>query len=230
MPADKVGITIPDSEIQAFRKFSRADIDFLGKLVKKIAKKPPHINPEILIQSVAPVLDHSEDQVRPILYLVCRLAFVQRRMDVEVNSFIEALTSDLSQRSNKEWSREDKEGWLERIPILQEFLLPEGPIAIGAKASELLVEKPNILLKTRIITDVRPVFDDSGKKIQCVVPSHTMIIRFVDAGDLDEFHVAMDIEDLRLMRDHLERAIEKERVIRSELDRFKIRTLPESGE
>jgi len=230
MPADEIGITIPDSEIQAFKEFSRVDTNFLEKLADEIALKSPSIDPEGLIKSVVSVSDLPEGKVRSVLRLVCRLAFVQRRMEMEVSSFVGALTEDLSRRSTKEWTNEDREAWLARIPIFQKFLLPEGPIALGAKASDLLVEKPNIFLKTRIITDVRPVFDDPGKKIQCVIPSHTLVIRFIEAGDLNEFHVSMDIEDLRLMKDHLERAIEKERIIRSELNRFKIRTLPETGE
>lgn len=68
---------------------------------------------------------------------------------------------------------------------------------ISEKASDLLIEYERIFSDSRIITDIRPVFDsETEKKVEGAILIHTLKIQYKDAEATKEFYVALDSDDL----------------------------------
>ncbi len=78
-----------------------------------------------------------------------------------------------------------------------------------SKALELVYDCDNLLQRTRIMTDVRPVFSDDPSKIEGAVVSHTLRIRYDSAGNDREMSLALDDRDLRKLIADCERALVK---------------------
>lgn len=100
-----------------------------------------------------------------------------------------------------------------------------------SKAIELTYDCDNLLQRTRIMTDVRPLFSEDAQNIDGAVVSHTLRIRYDSAGNDREMSLALDDADLMKLIDDCERALLKGRTARSKMcNPGNIPTLPSKDE
>jgi len=91
------------------------------------------------------------------------------------------------------------------------------------KAFNLSIEHERIFSGSRIVTDVRPVFDsESETKIETTIIVHTLRIRYKDADGTKEFYVGLDSEDLDSLREQITIAISNSTTLQSTLNKAKI--------
>jgi hypothetical protein len=90
-------------------------------------------------------------------------------------------------------------------------------IAQTAKAIELAYDSDNLLQRTRILTDVRPLFSDDAKSIDGAVVAHTLRLRYDSAGVDHEISVALDSSDLHKLIEDCQRALDKEKTAQEQL-------------
>jgi hypothetical protein len=98
-----------------------------------------------------------------------------------------------------------------------ERLLSITPLGIRLKSKALKSEYERKFCTSRILTDARPVYvyDPKGPP-EAVMITHTLRITFHDdTGELREFFVRMDGDDLLILRDLLDRAEAKEESLRA---------------
>jgi hypothetical protein len=94
------------------------------------------------------------------------------------------------------------------------------PIAAFAKAVDVVADQNHILHTTRILTDVRPVFQDDPKAAPLgAVVLHTVKLEYFSEGRMRRLYVSASESDLRSLRDAIDRAIEKAENLRPLLDR-----------
>ncbi|WP_191496159.1 hypothetical protein [Mycobacterium simulans] len=92
-------------------------------------------------------------------------------------------------------------------------LLQSATVRRFAKALTLHNEYERIVTDTRILSDIRPVFDDDegDPAIEAVIVNHTLRFSYT-AGDGDhELHFALDASDLKKLKAQIERALEKDK-------------------
>jgi hypothetical protein len=109
-----------------------------------------------------------------------------------------------------------------------EILANPPAIGVTAKAADVAREHERIFHSARILTDIRPVFDDdaSNPPVGAVV-THTLRIDSFTKGSMEDYFVALDTRDLIQLQTIVNRAIEKNRSLNRVLDsigfsRFKI--------
>ena len=87
------------------------------------------------------------------------------------------------------------------------------------KSLDLIREHRNVFVDARVVTDVRPVFGgDIAEGIDAVVLTHSLKLEFVQEDQHKSFHVALDQSDIHVLRDVLERAIDKAASLRELLE------------
>lgn len=99
-----------------------------------------------------------------------------------------------------------------------ELLLSNDKVVRVAKVFDLLWANERIVSGTRVLTDVRPLFDDSDDALplgSTIV--HTLQVSFFAEGGAQELHLTLDRDDLESLRDHATRALIKARRLRSSL-------------
>jgi hypothetical protein len=88
-----------------------------------------------------------------------------------------------------------------------------------AKAIELSYDCDNLLQRTRVMTDVRPLFEDGGHAIDGAVVAHTLRLSYDSAGTDHEISLSLDGTDLRRLIEDCERALQKEKSAHEQLCR-----------
>jgi hypothetical protein len=77
-----------------------------------------------------------------------------------------------------------------------------------------------------LFTDVRPVFDSSGTKIDAFALCNTLAIRYSNEdGDETSIHLSLDPEDLEALTNLIERARTKNNTIEEQNSRCEIPTV-----
>ena len=93
-------------------------------------------------------------------------------------------------------------------------------VAIKAKELQTLCERT--LCETRVLTDIRPVFGESGANAPtAMIVIHTLKLGYHDSGTgrHKEFYVAMDASDIAELRKALDRATEKAQSLKPVVDK-----------
>ncbi|OZE29085.1 hypothetical protein CH278_19665 [Rhodococcus sp. 05-2254-5] len=90
-------------------------------------------------------------------------------------------------------------------------VLESRPVIRSAKAVDLDSSYERLLGRTRIFTDIRPMFeDDAREQVSLASINHTLEIVYQSNGqDFDHF-VTLDAGDLRKLRSQIDRALEKD--------------------
>jgi len=212
-----VRFSIPEGELPGIRQLAQVPLDVLERVSAAASEEKPRLDKEALIGAIARRAGLDSDVVRSVVNVLWRLAFVQRRRELGIEAFLEALNETFRQLPPQQWSSTDAQNWSERQERIRKLLAPDLAIAMSAKATELLVEQGLVFCRARILTDVRPVFDEGAQEVQALVPFHTLAITCHEADEMREIHIALDFKDIGRMRGLLERAERKERVLRQRL-------------
>lgn len=111
-------------------------------------------------------------------------------------------------------------------------LLGVEAIDLSAKAMSLLLEQQRSFTSARILTDIRPIFDqDASKPLAGAVLVHNLKIEYLENSEEKEFFVALDRRDLQRLLDALTRAQQKESSIKQFLSQTNINYVePNYGE
>lgn len=79
-----------------------------------------------------------------------------------------------------------------------------------AKAYALAQEAEHILSDVRVLTDLRPVFDDVDKLPPGAVVTHTLKLEYFYSGEARQMFLALNEKDLRKLSEVADRAIKKQ--------------------
>lgn len=88
-------------------------------------------------------------------------------------------------------------------------------IRISTKAQEIILENTHNFSDSRIVSDIRLVFDsqlNENKKYAVIV--HSLKLEYTKKESLKELFIALDLSDLETLKQVIDRAIEKDFIIR----------------
>lgn len=170
--------------------------------------------PESLVVAASETVDLkvAEAIVRQLL----QLQNAARRSGYAVEELTEIHAGQLGQHYSE--SAAELQRLVSGLSILNE-LSSVRAIARTAKAIELSYDSDNLLQRTRILTDVRPLFADDAQSIDGAIVAHTLRLRYDSAGVDHELSLALDNSDLRRLIEDCERALLKEQTAQEKLCR-----------
>lgn len=167
---------------------------------------------KILAAITAGVRAENAGAVRRVLF---GLATASRRRSVDVKDVLDGVTQTL----RAQWPKTDLEKWIECRDALEALLRAES-VVLATKAADLASDYDRSCLTSRILTDLRPVFDEPGDKIVGTVITHTLRMEYMTPeGEQHSVSVAMDMEDVRTLHDACTRAIKKANAAKLEADK-----------
>jgi hypothetical protein len=98
-----------------------------------------------------------------------------------------------------------------------------GALDVASKVGELLLEYEHLFLSSRIITDIRPVFDSDLNKIPAgALIVHTLKLEYKQGNEEKDFYIALDTNDVKKMREQLDRAEQKAKSIKLMLNQAQV--------
>jgi len=98
-----------------------------------------------------------------------------------------------------------------------------GALDVASKVGELLLEYEHLFLSSRIITDIRPVFDSDLNKIPAgALIVHTLKLEYKQGNEEKDFYMALDTNDVKKLREQLDRAEQKAESIKLMLNQAQV--------
>lgn len=115
---------------------------------------------------------------------------------------------------------------------LVKFLSLDASVGITAKAANVVFRHKNPFAGSKILTDIRPVFSPDKLEPAAGVVVHSLEIDVVRGLEQDQesYFFALDSQDLRTLRETVDRAIKKEDALRKLLAGTSLKYLPMNPE
>lgn len=141
--------------------------------------------------------------------------------EIEGEEFYAALTEKLIEIASDEWKLEFLDSWISNKAAIIELTNRDSEFGIIYKETELSYSYQNVVQDFKIITDIRPVFDKSGKKILKNIISYVLAVGYYDGHKRSVIHLAVDTSDLSRLEGLCARAATKTAAIKSDLSKRK---------
>lgn len=216
MSKDKT-FSIPYSDVYTIKLLSNSKIEDLQAIEKALTQEQPTFDTEALSKSISSQTKIDIETVGPIVSILWRFVIIKQRLGLTNENFFNTLI--LSLKGTDQWNDEDAKHLEEKWKYISKVISPDSSLGSGAKAAELMLEQHLLFCKARVLTDVRPVFDEKAEHIETFVPFHTLSIKYHKGSENKhrEMHFAMDLKDIINLRDQLSRAEQKEKLARQSL-------------
>ena len=202
----------------AFRLFLKPDqLDELGIIrdlgaekIQSIAVaftdlKPQAIRPSDLRHALGNIFPEDSRKADIVLKHIMSLYTLRRQRDLSVDDLLDGLNHGIEAGG---WSPDQIYQWGELRPQLH-VLFSLSAVQAVVKFLDLSYDYTNILQNIKIITDIRPIFNEEGNIIEAAIVSYTMRLYFDSLEGSKSLSVALDEEDVKKMLQTCQRALIK---------------------
>lgn len=182
----------------------------------------------------AAALSLDPETVGDILFALWRLKRVSENRDETPSQTVAWVKSAIESRAPEEWKQKYNDLLIARadnIGKLTDGIGNDHPIMIAVKAQTLVYTHQNLFLGARLITDVRPVFNDSASEVDELVITHMLTLDYSDGSQRNSsITLAMDQEDIAQLQNQCERAATKILTLKGALKDFPLVVMPDNSE
>ena len=182
----------------------------IREIISKIQSGSPKL---ITLQDVKKLLSgivKPEVDIDVIIQQLHYLYEIQKHRSLKpIDIYNEILVAVNSKESDSNWSSEETDRWRSLEGVFIELLsMPN--FRIVTKAAALLYEYNNSLQDLKIVTDVRPIFDDDAEELVGAIIFHTLTLNYITLeGNSQSFSITIDQNDLLKFRNESDRALKK---------------------
>ena len=165
--------------------------------------------------------DLTKDDLLNILEAIVSLYPLQAYSSLTIEDLASSLGEAVAELEDfHNVTEEQKKIFEARITTL---LSINGALDVASKVGELLLEYEHLFLGSRIITDIRPVFDSDLNKIPAgALIVHTLKLEYKQGNEEKDFYIALDTNDVKKLREQLDRAEQKAESIKLMLNQAQV--------
>ena len=204
---------IPEQFISGFKELSSLKKNLTYKISDILKKLDIGDGPETLAKKLSDIKDLSKLDLSLISFTIFSLISLAQKENIE------HLVNNLTQA----YSLKNKEAKKDKITNLKNNLITIlnsiDKINLTFKAIELQSEYDKIFTDCRVISDIRLIFldklDESPKQALVI---HNLKMEYQQDEKIKESFFALDLDDLMKLKEQIERAIEKEKIIKGKIN------------
>jgi hypothetical protein len=191
-------IRVPPRAVEEFKVLADLDDATFERLATAVDAAAPRLAIHLLWKQIAESGDLDLTMVESVLEAVLIATTIGNR---------DGIRSDEIGRSLRfEDQSVDTAALTPRVARLVE----SDAIYLSAKALDLLASEERITVRSKVITDARPVFrargeEEPGQPAAAIV-THTLQVEYIENGETRTFYASMDRVDLPRLRDEIDRA------------------------
>ncbi len=206
-----VSFNLMEQQVQGLAAIRDLGSENLQKVIDKFKNyEPKTLFPKTIEKELNNLIADLESDVEGIVSQLFYLYRLRREGELEPKTIFEGLLNGISKVEGPlKWGKEEIDNWKGLKPQIIELLsLPL--LEIAFKAAELTAEYDNILRDTVILTDIRPIYNETATEIEGTLVTFTLRLRYFDKNrEIASMSLALDIGDVKKMIKSGERAIEK---------------------
>lgn len=212
-------LQIPESHREGFKLLSSLSESDFKKLLNTLSNIDRDTSPDRLLSTIT-----QETEIKKnISSEITKILFSIYSLKEGFNNNISELANELLiALHNLNIEIGDKSEWNKLELRLEKLLSFDQTIGNAFKALQLLSDYDKILFESKIITDVRPAFNDKDNiSTDTALIVHNLKIGYHKNDRQKEMYLALDSNDLNELKNNIERAMKKEREIKNTLkDKF----------
>jgi predicted hydrocarbon binding protein len=215
-------IKIPESEHEILKKISELQDGTLAQLIDAIKGIDASQIQLDLSEKIAMKVDSiKKSDLVSILRTIRGLYAFKARKKIAAKEVAEIIGETIGEANSKMFPPENLPRLKEN---LQKLLSIGSVIEVTAKAMDVMTDQSNIFCGVKILSDIRPVFKDSaeGLGLDAAVVIHNLKLSYHNNGDHKEFFVAMNADDVRKMKEVMERAEKKNEYLKAFIQKSQI--------
>lgn len=194
-------IPVPARSAEQFRRVAALDEAVFEQLATATEAAEPSLGPHALWHDIAERSGLDFDMVDGLLEGVLTAAGIAVRDGLAPAETAQALRVD------------DLSGSRDTFNARVTRLIATKAISITAKGLDLAVSDQKVLLRPRIVTDVRPVFpmdkDSEDGPPAALLVKHSLRLEYLEGAESRTFVVSLDSIDVTRLREAIERAERK---------------------
>ncbi|HEX9654310.1 MAG TPA: hypothetical protein VGA99_11415 [bacterium] len=214
-------LKIPKEQKDGLEYFIELGDELQNSLINIIKDADINVNQGDLIEKLSNEIKIEKSRVSKIVGMLSSILALKETSRVSVDILIKDLVNALEEGSDEKL----KPNAAFRDQLRQFLHLETSSFHLRFKAIFLSREREKILTRTNIYTDIRPLFDNSGKETVGFLIIHNLKISYYENGQHREIYVALDDDDLVKLKDNVMRAEEKEKTIRKKLKSYELSVL-----
>lgn len=193
--------------LAAIRDLGAEGIQSIIEKFEKLQTTP--LRPIEVHQVLEEILPDHKDALETVTQQLMSLYALLRQRSLDADTVLEGLQYGIDHApEDQRWEERKLAEWRELQPQLKN-LLSLRKLWLVAKALDLAYEYANLLQSARILTDIRPVFNENGDEIEGTVISHTLRLYYDNPEGIHSLSVALDKEDIEAIHENCERALRK---------------------
>jgi hypothetical protein len=215
---------LQESQREDFQVVRDLGPETLQRVVGRLRQlEPAPVRPDQLGHAIAEVLGGNTDAAESVVRQALMIYGWIRPGGLQVAEVQEGIRDALKADFN--WTDQEIEKWQRIEPALGDLLsLPI--LRLVASSIDLSYEYANLWRGARILTDIRPIFNEEATAIDGAVVSHTFRLLFEGLDGRHELNVAMDESDIKKLAEQCDRALRKGQTARALMrDNAKVPTM-----
>lgn len=180
--------------------------------------KPIPLRPTTLRKEIVRALGENESAADHLLRPVLGLNQLIRQRELTVDEVFEGLRQGIAS-ADPSWNETEVDAWNAVEPQLRQLFV-SAPLRTVSKAIDLAYEYANLFQGARIITDIRPVFndhDDDKMDMDGAIVSFTLRLHYDNREGNHSLSIALDEADVDKLHFQCERALRKARFARNRM-------------
>lgn len=204
-------LNIPKKDLPILKKLLDLSDRQFASLLSAIRKAKPTVSTRKFVHNIAHKVNNIQ---KPEIAELLRVSFLLYIMKDKAGTSAQELAQSVAESYSKSSARDTQlaskhvRRLANRIAALLSF---DKSMAVTAKAFDILTEHDHTFCRSRILSDIRPIFTDSAESASAAVIIHTLQIGFHDGGSgpHKEFYVALDTHDIQILKEIITRAEKK---------------------
>ncbi|TFI53917.1 hypothetical protein BLD44_012955 [Mastigocladus laminosus UU774] len=215
-------LQIPDRYKPGFEKLLSVDNKTVNEFIESLKQAQPSLLIEDLASAVASKVQAlTIEEIVDVLEALISLYNFRDYSGESIEELVERIAQSVQDDEElPNISDEEKQEFERKLTTFLEF---DSVLSITSKAIDVVRDHERVFTRSRVLTDMRPVFEsDIEKGPAGVAIVHMLKIEYADLDGTHEFFVALDSIDLEQLRQHLDRADRKAKSIELMLDRVNI--------
>jgi hypothetical protein len=213
---------IPKSARQPIQHLIRLSAADFKSLLDALERATPVLDEDNFWRHVVPHLPTIDPSVvKSIVSEIVEMATSVSTMNTGIEEFASSVADGALAANSKDFPVTESDAKVLKERLVNALQGRKG-LSITTKAMGVAVDQDRVFLHARILTDVRPVFDESGESVHGAVIVHNLRIHYGQDSDHKDFYVALDTSDIQDLREALDRADAKANTLKNLLKRSEV--------
>jgi len=198
--------------------------DDLESIIDELIKMDLSVSPSELGEVIKGALSEENSKYSELIaeHLIGVHNFVNKNRVTPVE-LLDTCKEDIESEES-EWTEDEIKNWQSLYPELLKLYSNEN-ILISTKSMDLVFDHTNLFESSNIITDIRPVYNYAEDKILSAVVAHVLRIDYLVRNDKKKISFELDHNDLELLYEACERALNRSEVTKSFMEAKNIKTI-----